>query len=126
LAVIGIFAIVVDDVINDAFDPVANAAAHLANDVLIGRSEAEQFLILQDFLDQIEGSYYYSYKGSLTTPGCNEVVSWIVMDQPIFIAKSQIEALRSLKTEHGSKLVNNFRPIQSLNDRDVRRILRKI
>ena len=42
------------------------------------------------------------------------------------IISSQIEALRSLKTEHGSKLVNNFRPIQSLNDRDVRRILRKI
>ena len=43
-----------------------------------------------NFLDQVEGSNYFSYQGSLTTPGCNEAVSWIIMDQPVLIAESQV------------------------------------
>ena len=27
----------------------------------------------------------YHYRGSMTTPGCNELVMWLVMDTPIHI-----------------------------------------
>lgn len=34
---------------------------------------------------------YYQYEGSLTTPGCNEVVTWIVFSQPSFIGNYQVD-----------------------------------
>lgn len=116
-AVIGIFAMVANDnITNEVFDPVVEAANELIVDP---EAEVEKTLTLQDFLDQVEGSNYFSYQGSLTTPGCNEAVSWIIMNQPVLIAESQIAALRLLTTETGAHLVDNFRPIQDLNNRVV-------
>ena len=62
---------------------------------------------------------YYTYQGSLTTPGCNEIVTWIVLETPIKISKKQLKALRSLTDGHGDPLVNNFRPTQYINGRSV-------
>ena len=47
-------------------------------------------LKLQDFIDAV-GPGYYSYDGSLTTPTCNEVVSWRVMDKTIAISEDQVQ-----------------------------------
>lgn len=55
---------------------------------------------------------YYHYSGSLTTPPCTEGVNWNVLNTPVNISKSQIEAFRSLYH------LNN-RPVQSLNGRKV-------
>ena len=33
---------------------------------------------------------FYSYKGSLTTPPCNEVVTWIIFSMPVPISFSQV------------------------------------
>lgn len=122
LAVIGIFGFVIPDYINEAFEPIANAAHELSEEGP-NEAEVEATLVLDDLLSEIEGSDYFSYSGSLTTPGCFEVVSWIVMNEPIWIGESQIAALRTLTTENGENLVDNFRPIQDLNNRIVRRIL---
>ena len=77
-----------DNFTNEVFDPVIEAANELIADP---HAEVEKTLSLQNFLDQVEGSNYYSYQGSLTTPGCNEAVSWIIMDQPVLIAESQVQ-----------------------------------
>lgn len=56
---------------------------------------------------------YYTYAGSLTTPPCSEIVTWIVMEHPIEASLEQIEAFEAL--EH----LNN-RPIQALNGRVIK------
>jgi len=33
---------------------------------------------------------YYTYQGSLTTPPCSEVVTWIVFPEPLFISHNQV------------------------------------
>ena len=64
-------------------------------------------------------SKVFSYQGSLTTPTCNEVVSWFVYEKPIELSGGQIEAYRALyHNEDGSRYDTN-RPIQPLNGRVV-------
>ena len=88
LAVIGIFGYIVNGTTNEAFDPIMDAANELAVD---NEGKIEKTLRLKNILDQVKGSDYFSYQGSLTTPGCDEIVSWIVYDQPILITESQVQ-----------------------------------
>ena len=32
----------------------------------------------------------YHYEGSLTSPGCNEIVQWIVMDEPLYVLRRSL------------------------------------
>ncbi|MBV9305989.1 MAG: carbonic anhydrase family protein [Acidobacteriaceae bacterium] len=58
-------------------------------------------------------SSYYTYPGSLTTPGCSENVTWFVLKQWAQMSAAQFEAFHGI-------LGNNFRPIQELNGRLIR------
>ncbi|XP_058974635.1 carbonic anhydrase 2 [Musca domestica] len=62
---------------------------------------------------------YITYEGSLTTPGCNEAVTWIVLAETFPIGIDQVEAFKSLECERGKTLANNYRVIQKTNDRAV-------
>jgi len=69
---------------------------------------------------------FYRYDGSLTTPECAEGVVWSVLVKPISVGSSQMNDFRcklySVQEEDaskGCKLVNNFRPVQPQNDRQV-------
>jgi len=62
----------------------------------------------------------YSYSGSLTTPTCNEVVSWYVLAKPIQMSEEQIEAYRALyENESDHSKYDTNRPVQPLNGRTV-------
>ncbi|MFC1856329.1 carbonic anhydrase [Thermodesulfobacteriota bacterium] len=62
----------------------------------------------------------YAYSGSLTTPGCNEIVSWLVLDTPIELSKEQIAHYRALFVDdHSKKEYHTNRPVQPLNGREV-------
>ena len=62
----------------------------------------------------------YSYSGSLTTPTCNEVVSWFVFAKPIEMSNEQIEAYRDLyENESDHSRFDTNRPVQPLNGRTV-------
>ncbi len=45
-------------------------------------------------LDKIEEEFdegvldqYYFYDGSLTTPGCDQIINWMVMENPLSMSK---------------------------------------
>jgi carbonic anhydrase len=75
-------------------------------------------LQVQDLLPS-PNSEYANYAGSLTTPTCNEAVRWILFKQPIQISASQMEAFRALKDKGDMPIVDNYRPPQPLNGREV-------
>lgn len=58
------------------------------------------------------GTGYYTYPGSLTTPPCSEIVTWLVMKDHITASHEEIEEIEAL--EH-----QNNRPVQGLNGRTV-------
>ncbi|KAJ7309642.1 hypothetical protein JRQ81_007698 [Phrynocephalus forsythii] len=69
-------------------------------------------------------SRYYRYKGSLTTPTCDEVVTWTVFEEQIPISRPQLNAFADtlyFKNTGATplKMSSNFRPPQPLNSRKV-------
>merc|ERR1712154_516346 len=53
----------------------------------------------------------------LTTPPCNEVVTWHNFKQPLTISAAQLQAFRELMDGKGGKIVNNYRSPQPLAGR---------
>ncbi|KAJ4428165.1 hypothetical protein ANN_24180 [Periplaneta americana] len=71
-----------------------------------------------EMLDISFPSDYVTYLGSLTTPPCSEVVTWIVSSRPLTISHSQLSKFRHLSSADG-EMENNFRPVQPTNGRPV-------
>jgi len=57
---------------------------------------------------------FYRYSGSLTTPTCNEAVTWTLLQTPVGLSENQLKAFRYTPIKS-----NNYRPIQALNGRRV-------
>ncbi|XP_065333852.1 carbonic anhydrase 2-like [Cloeon dipterum] len=64
-------------------------------------------------------SQYYTYHGSLTTPPCSEVVTWIDFKESILLSHEQVEEFRSLQDTDGDTMTHNNRPVQPLGNRVV-------
>ncbi|XP_076210689.1 carbonic anhydrase 4 [Aptenodytes patagonicus] len=64
---------------------------------------------------------YYRYEGSLTTPDCHEGVIWTVFEKPIELSISQISQFSTVRFDgkNSTYMVENFRPVQFLNERKV-------
>jgi len=62
---------------------------------------------------------FYRYEGGLTTPGCNEIVQWTVLRNPINMTQYQLNEFRKLLNHDKEPLEDNFRPVQPTNDRNV-------
>ncbi|XP_044736781.1 putative carbonic anhydrase 5, partial [Chrysoperla carnea] len=61
---------------------------------------------------------FYRYRGSLTTPTCDEAVVWTVFTESLPITDKQFEIFQSLKTHNGDLKANN-RPLKPLVGRLV-------
>ncbi|GFS84746.1 putative carbonic anhydrase-like protein 2 [Nephila pilipes] len=63
-----------------------------------------------------ETRQFMTYEGSTTMPGCHETVTWILLNRPIYITKSEMYLLSCKGTKRILKpfSVNNFRPPQPL------------
>ena len=62
---------------------------------------------------------FYRYNGSLTTPGCNEIVVWTLFKDPIEISEEQFKEIGKTKNEKNAANANNYRIVQPLNGRQV-------
>ena len=73
-----------------------------------------------DFLAQVKDfSKLTTYPGSLTTPNCQEVVTWLNLLDPIKMGKKDLASLRKYKDANGDKLDQNYRPVQDLMGRTI-------
>lgn len=79
---------------------------------------------LSTFLPE-RGQHFYRYFGSLTTPGCNEVVEWTVIRDPIHVRGSLIKKFRDVRRSDQRRIGANYRPIQDLDQRNVQYLAKK-
>jgi len=63
----------------------------------------------------------YTYEGSLTTPGCDEKVHWVVIPDILEVSTAQLTTLRAMKLGSGSSTAKtyNWREEQDLNSRTI-------
>ena len=104
-AVVGVFC--EEGKANDNF---AKIIEHLPSAPGESKHMADEELDLKIHLPK--GHNAYHYKGSLTTPPCSENVDWLVLRDKISLSAEQLKAF-------SSRLNNNNRPTQALNDRKI-------
>jgi carbonic anhydrase len=95
-----------------------NIAAYNSSITLTGNNAVSLF----DIIKQNPVSYY-SYRGSLTTPNCEESVIWLVNRLPVLITQRDLQNFRSLQDKNGNGIFRNWRPLQKLNHRFIKRFL---
>ncbi|XP_046739068.1 carbonic anhydrase 2-like [Diprion similis] len=61
---------------------------------------------------------FYTYRGSLTTPPCYEVVTWNIFPTPVPISFKQMNKFRMLSSGEET-LADNYRRLQELGNRKV-------
>ncbi|XP_059094225.1 carbonic anhydrase 2-like [Tigriopus californicus] len=109
LAVVGIF-IEVEEAKSVIFQPIVEAV----RDIRTPNTEVLVTLNLEEMLGNVNLEKYTTYKGSLTTPGCNESVTWINLLTPISIGRTDLKFIRLLReTTNKARLVNNYRALQN-------------
>lgn len=107
IAVVGLFYVIGKE--NPFLAKLINAGLPKKKDDKVGPLEKE--INLAQALTDTDA--YYTYSGSLTTPPCSEIVTWIVLKKPAQLSQKQFEAFRDI-------LGNDFRPIQDRNNRAIR------
>lgn len=65
---------------------------------------------------------YFRYSGSLTTPDCDEIVEWFVINEPLYISDEQLLEFQSIEDKSGypvsvSQLKNLY--LSQINNRFV-------
>lgn len=104
--------------------------------------QVNESITLSSLLPSVEDmGRFYTYIGSLTTPPCSEVVTWILFPDPLPISAAQVnfeylkrfsnilrfiilffqmKKFRLLQAdEHSTPLINNYRNIQKRGPRRV-------
>lgn len=122
LAVLGVWYQVSDDDDDSVFAKLVNATfktGKMLHDTEQGFDSAPDFAV-RDLLPP-NLKRFYRYEGSLTTPGCNEIVTWTVFEEPKKMKESDIELLRQVAGAGDAKIGPNYRPVQKLGKRKMTR-----
>ena len=106
LAVIGVF---VEEGTENAV--LKHVVDHLPTTKDATYEDAATTFTASDFMPSDKS--YFTYAGSLTTPPCSEIVTWIVMEHHIEASTAQIHDFEKLEHE-------NARPVQPIEGRTIR------
>ena len=101
---------------NPSLQPLIEAAGSLT--AAGQRTELRRGISVKSLLASRPG-LFFRYSGSLTTPSCNEVVTWTVLRHTATISEHQLNLLRALTTGDSFKMGDNYRPVRPLNGRKV-------
>ncbi|XP_064208910.1 carbonic anhydrase IV c [Anguilla rostrata] len=103
---------------NIHFNVIADALGRVR---YAGNSSTAKAVRLGDLLpatEELRG--YYRYAGSMTTPGCQQVVVWTLFHRTIPVSRRQLlQVSRELRFGTGKPMTDIFRPVQHLNGRSV-------
>lgn len=94
--------------------PIFSKVVDVESEIVL---ENPKLYSLFDFYGSLNSDFYV-YSGSLTTPDCNEVVTFIIASEMLKIRSEDLMAFRKV---HGFEdlLAENFRPVQPINQREV-------
>ena len=104
---------------NEKFQNLFNAVAKVSKHNATVRIKGG--IRLNDLLPQNKDAFY-RYEGSLTTPGCNEIVMWTIFKEKIEIDSEQMETMRKVTYRHDhedSLMYNNFREVKLEHGRKI-------
>ncbi|PAV87734.1 hypothetical protein WR25_03770 [Diploscapter pachys] len=70
-------------------------------------------------------AHYVTYEGSLTYPGCEEVVTWVIINNPLYITHEDLSIWNELqksetKQAEAAPMWPTYRPLRALNGRLLR------
>ncbi|XP_055354216.1 carbonic anhydrase 1-like [Paramacrobiotus metropolitanus] len=118
LAVVGVFFKIRNDT-NEDLEPLLEVLPQVEKPDNTGKAVKLKGFNLKSFLPLSPN--YFRYNGSLTTPPCDPIVLWTVMQQPVFLSLEQLQAFRKLMAHHHHEhpvnetevkyIEENFRPI---------------
>ena len=79
---------------NEKLEPIMRKAHAIrqVNGTVVSRGFGG--VALDDLLPRSKEESFFTYEGSLTTPPCSEVVSWIVLKEKATISERQIQIFR--------------------------------
>ncbi|CAL4099097.1 unnamed protein product [Meganyctiphanes norvegica] len=114
LAVIGVFFNVGDE--NAVLKPITKDLQYVV------KPDAEKEIDFNQALADLipTNRDFYRYQGSLTTPTCNEVVTWSVFKTHQSFSEDQVKSFRMLMDKEKEHMCDNYRGIQPLNGREVK------
>ncbi|XP_059217356.1 carbonic anhydrase 2-like [Stomoxys calcitrans] len=99
--------------LNKIFEKLPYLVNHGSYATLDGR------IAMRHLLGDLNTKSFFTYSGSLTTPGCSEAVTWHVFPEPLPISYEYMQKFWSIRDGRGNTLTNNFRPLQRRNGRVV-------
>lgn len=99
--------------------PLLNGVRHV-----MGLQQSINITMALDDILPAHISAYFRYPGSLTTPPCDEAVTWTLLYPPSFIGIQQLDLLRHLHRQLSGGAadwtrLDNTRPVQPLNRRGI-------
>lgn len=71
---------------NEAFRPLVEQLGQVPADA--DETTLKNLVSLKDLLPA-QTTSFYRYSGSLTTPKCNQIVTWTVFDNPVVVSEQQ-------------------------------------
>nr|XP_046232575.1 carbonic anhydrase 4-like [Scatophagus argus]XP_046232576.1 carbonic anhydrase 4-like [Scatophagus argus] len=96
----------------DVWKKLTNYLSSIQN--ISSEIEVTEEISIDDLIGDVNRAAYYRYKGSLTTPSCNEAVVWTVFKESIKVDKNMIMMFPTQTGYH-----DVFRPAQPVNSRTI-------